>query len=114
MTSLQLPNKEKAYVPRHKIMNYLLSETHAIGKSKARFLRSLGFDENTAGELEQGLLGIAQTGEVKESIVSPHGTKYVIDGFLETPRGVSVRIRTIWIIEVEHQTPRFVTAYPIE
>jgi len=113
MSSLQLPNKEKAYVPPHKIVNYLLSETHAIGKSKARFLRSLGFDENTVAELEQGLLEIAQTGEVQESIVSPHGTKYVIDGFLKTPRGFSVQMRTIWIIEARHQAPRFVTAYPI-
>lgn len=114
MPFLQLPNKEKAYVPRHKIVNYLLSETHTVGRSKARFFRPLGFDENTASELEQGLLEIAQTGEVRESIVSPHGTKYVIDGFLKTPRGFSVRIRTIWIIEIHHQAPRFVTAYPIE
>ena len=108
MPPLQLPNKEKAYVPRHKIVNYLLSETHAVGKSKARFFRSLGFDENTTSELEQSLLEIAQMEDVKESIVSPHGTKYVIDGFLKTPRGVTVRIRTIWMIEVQHQAPRFV------
>jgi len=91
-----------------------LSEKYAVGKSKARFFRSLGFDESNAGEMEQGLLGIAQTGEIKESIASPHGTKYVIDGFLKTPQGVEVRIRTIWIIEAGHQAPRFVTAYPIE
>lgn len=113
MASWQLPNKDKAYAPQHKIVDYLLSETHAIGKSKARFLRSLGFDESSVGELDQGLVRIAQTGEVKESIVSPHGTKYVIDGFLETPRGFSVLMRTIWIIETEHQAPRLVTAYPV-
>jgi hypothetical protein len=114
MPSLRLPNKEKAYIPRHKILDYLLSEKHAVGKSKARFFRSLGFDESNAGELEQGLLGIAQTEAIKESVASPHGTKYVIDGFLKTPQGVEVRIRTIWIIEVGHQAPRFVTAYPVE
>jgi hypothetical protein len=134
MPSLRLPNKEKAYIPRHKILDYLLSEKHAVGKSKARFFRSLGFDESNAGELEQlyfpltlrtppymvkkpknrpckpymglpymarsgnfpvnrpymgvgyklaepkeqGLLGIAQIEEIKESIASPHGTKYVL------------------------------------
>lgn len=114
MSSTQLPNKEKACVPRHKVVNYLLSETHSVGKSKARFFRLLGFDENTASELEQGLVEIAQTGEVKESVRSPYGIKYVIDGYLKTPRGVSVRIRTIWIIEFPHQAPRFVTAYPVE
>jgi hypothetical protein len=103
-----------AYIPADKIMGYLLSETHAVGKSKARFFRSLGFDEATAGQLERELLAIAQAQEVKESITSPHGTKYVIDGPLRTPQGVAVRVRTIWIVEVEQENPRLVTAYPIE
>ena len=38
-----LPNKEKAYIPLTKLKDYLLSETHSIGESKAKLLRSLGF-----------------------------------------------------------------------
>jgi len=59
MSSTQLPNKADAYIPPNKIEGYLLSETHAIGRLKGRFFRSLGFEESTAGRLEQGLLAIA-------------------------------------------------------
>ena len=68
MPSPQLPNKAKAYIPRRKLMGYLLSETHAVGKSKAKYFRSLGFNETTIGELEHGLLEIARTGQVKERV----------------------------------------------
>ncbi|GAB4506363.1 MAG: hypothetical protein Kow00123_05010 [Anaerolineales bacterium] len=112
MASLQLPNKANAYVPYEKLVGYLLSETHAVGKSKAKFFRSLGFDETMADDLAQGLLEIAHTGKVKERVESPHGTKYVIEGLLKTPRGTSVRMKTIWIVESGSQAPRFVTAYP--
>jgi len=112
--SLQLPNKANAYIPRRKLVDYLISETHAVGKSKAKFFRLLGFNETTVSELEQGLLEIAQTGQVKERVDSLHGTKYVIEGSLKTLHGTLVQVRTIWIVESDDHAPRFVTAYPIE
>jgi hypothetical protein len=111
---MQLPNRARAYIPQEKLVDYLLSETHAIGKSKAKFFRALGFGEKNIGQLEQGLLAIAQTEDVKESITSSHGTKYIIDGSMKTPRGVVIQLRTVWIIEPMQGNPRFVTAYPIE
>lgn len=76
---MQLPNATGAHIPPAKLKDYLLSEKHAIGKSKARFFRSVGFDETNVPQLEQELLAIAQTGHVRETIVSPHGTKYILD-----------------------------------
>jgi hypothetical protein len=111
---MELPNKFKAYIPISKMTGYLLSETHAVGKFKGRFFRSLGFDETNVSELEQGLLNIAQTEAIEETVKAPHGTKYVIDGPLEMPKGVMIRIRTIWIVETGEDRPRFVTAYPLE
>ncbi len=90
----------------------MLSETHAVGKSKARFFRSFGFDETNVATLEQGLLSIAQAETVTEVIQLPYGAKYIVDGFLETPSGTSVKMRTVWIVEAEDARPRFVTAYP--
>ncbi|GAB4498348.1 MAG: hypothetical protein OHK0052_11530 [Anaerolineales bacterium] len=109
-----LPDKARVYIPPPKLLDYLLSETHAVGKSKAKFFRSIGFNETTVSELEQGLLEIAQTGEVTAQLDSLNGTKYVIDGTLQTPRGIRVQLRTIWIVEPMSQAARFVTAYPIE
>jgi hypothetical protein len=56
---------------------------------------------------------VAQTGEISESIVTRHGTKYVVDGLLATPSGRSVAVRTVWIIEDASLPPRLVTAYPL-
>lgn len=111
---MELPNKSKAYVPLEKITDYLLSETHAVGKSKARYFRSYGFNNANAGQLADGLLAVVQTAQAVNSESSPHGTKYIVDGELETPKGVMIPVRTIWIIEKDQDFPRFVTAYPIE
>lgn len=94
--------------------DYLLSETHAAGKSKAKFFRSHGFTDTTADDLAQGLLEIAKNASVESSERSPYGTKYIIDGELETPNGDMIQVRTIWIIEKDDDVPRFVTAYPAE
>ncbi|MDZ7369526.1 MAG: hypothetical protein ONB43_27270 [candidate division KSB1 bacterium] len=109
---MELPNRDKAYIPPSKLKDYLLSETHIVGKSKARFLRAFGFDETNVDLLEQGLLTIAQTQEVNEVVSSPHGKKYVIDGSLETPIGNFINMRTVWIMDKGQNRPRFVTAIP--
>jgi hypothetical protein len=107
-----LPHRDEAYIPRSKLIEYLLSHTHAIGKSKAKFFRALGFDEANVAVLDKGLLAIAQTEAVAEVVRSPYGTKYVVNGFLEAPGGALVRVQTVWIIDIGDTRPRFVTAYP--
>jgi hypothetical protein len=109
---MKLPGKEKAVVAESKLKGYLLSETHSVGKAKAKFFVEVGFDQDTIEILELGLLAIAQSEEVTEVVPSPHGVKYVIDGRLETPNGQRVDVRTIWIIDRDGDRPRFVTAYP--
>ncbi|HXV43904.1 MAG TPA: hypothetical protein VEC96_12635, partial [Anaerolineae bacterium] len=103
---MKLPNNVKAYVPLLKLTDYLLLETHAIGKAKAKFLRGFGFDETNVNLLEQSLITIAQSEEVKEIVSSIHGTKYVIEGSLQTPSGEVVRVQTVWIIETGQERPR--------
>ncbi len=112
MTTPRLPHVDKAYISPRKISDYLLSETHAVGKAKAKFFRALGYNEATSEQLKQGILDIAQTENVAEKKESPYGMKYVVDGTLQTPRGVMVTIRTVWIIDTGEDVPRFVTAHP--
>ena len=109
---MDLPNKSIAHVSLRKIVDYLLSETHPLGKSKAKYFRSYGFDEGNATELASGLLSIAKNSQVESSERSLFGMKYVLDGELNTPKGDRIRIRTVWIIDINTDTPRFVTAYP--
>jgi hypothetical protein len=108
----KLPQRDKAYVPLEKVHGYLLSETHAVGKSKAKFFRTLGYNTRNSGELIEGLINIARNEAVTEKKSSPYGTKYVIDGIFETPNGTRAKIRTVWIIERGEEIPRFVTAHP--
>ncbi len=110
---MKLPNNELAYIPSSKLINYLLSRTHAVGKSKARFFRKFGFDETNVDIFEQGLKIIAQKNEIAEQVSVLHGEKYIIDGKLETPIGRNINIRTVWIIEKGEINPRFVTAHPV-
>jgi hypothetical protein len=110
---MPLPNADQAIVPAEKLTNYLLSETHPVGKLKARFFRSLGYDERNVDLLREQLREIARSGVVSKKFdPSPYGTKYIVDGQLISPTGGQVLIRTVWVIE-PGQPPRFVTAYPL-
>lgn len=96
---MPLPNSEQAYVAPEMLFSYLLSETHVTGREKARALRAHGYTAETAHLLEEGLLTIARAEGVAEKVASLHGTKYVVEGSLTTPKGTLLRLRTIWIID---------------
>jgi len=89
---MQLPNREHAYVPKSKLEDYLLSETHIVGRTKARLLRMFGFDLSDIDFLEKSLLAIAHTQKVSKVVLSPHGRKFIIDGLLQTPKKRSLKI----------------------
>ncbi len=110
--SMKLPNSEKALITEEKLRDYLLSTTHPVGAAKARFFRGFGYNEGNSELLAQGLLHIARSQEVIQTTKSPYGRKYAIDGHLQTPVGREVTVRTVWIIEVEDDVPRLVTAHP--
>lgn len=62
--------------------DYLLSLSHPVGTSKARFFRGLGFDESTVDQLREELRGVVQHAHVEETERTSHGTKYVVVGSL--------------------------------
>ena len=111
---MKLPNNESAYVQQPKIVSYLLSEAHPVGKSKAKFFRSLGFDESNTELLIHGLLNIARFHDLTKILETIHGTKYVIVGDLHTPRNRVVTILTVWIVDAGTAAPRFITARPFK
>ncbi len=108
---MKLPNAERAYIPLPKLTDYLLSETHAIGRAKAAFFYKIGFTRERAEDLRVALLGLARTGDVTDVVETLYGMKYVVDGELHAPMGESIKIRTVWIVEKGEEWPRFVTAY---
>lgn len=110
---MKLPNGSKAIISRDKLTDYVLSETHATGKFKAKFFRKLGFNETNIRLFEKALRKIAKSQEVIDIISSEYGTKYIIDGEIDTPGKKVVKVKTIWIIEKGQINPRFVTVYPV-
>jgi len=110
---VKLPYRDQAFVPKRKLTGYLLSLSHPVGRSKARFFRRVGFDESNVGEFQDALLALAQESEVTKTESTAYGKKYVATGPLQTPDGKSVLVRTVWIVEQKHpEKLRFVTAYP--
>jgi len=70
---MKLPHADHAEVNPGMLGRYLLSESHPVGKGKARFFREGGFDESTVELLAQGLLQIARTQEVVGTSTTVHG-----------------------------------------
>lgn len=110
---MKLPNAKNAYIPKEKLLDYLLSETHIDGRTKAKFFRSIGFNADNISRLEAVLLKIATTQPVKNISESIHGIKYIIEGDIQSPTGKVARLRTVWILESDKTEPRFITAYPV-
>ena len=110
---MKLPLREKAFIPREKLTEYILSETHPVGSSKAKFFRGLGFDETNVGQLAKSILVLSKTNEVKNIRKFVYGINYTVEGKIKTPTGKTVAIITVWFAETKNSRPSFVTAYPV-
>jgi hypothetical protein len=110
--TMPLPDAENAIVPRRKLTDYLLSESHPLGRDKARYLRLYGFALERPEELEAALRWIAANGSIAAIETTNFGVKYVVVGLAPTPRGRPIRLNTVWIVEYADPRARFVTAYP--
>src|SRR6266545_5634323 len=110
---MKLPHAVKARVEKKKIVEYLLSASHPDGSAKARFFIRFGFTSKEWKIFAQALRQHGNDRDVIASIESRHGTRYSVDGMLETPDGRNPRVRTVWVLAKRSKSPRLVTAYPI-
>ena len=81
---------------------------------KALFFFSLDFNRDRWQALANALQKLAIESSVIKTLETAHGTKYVLDGTIETPGGGTALVRTIWILDKKRDRPRLVTAYPRE
>lgn len=109
---MRLPRNQEAIVPEEKLTDYLLSESHPVGKAKARYFKKIGYSEKNVAQLRENLIQIAVSNAVSEDVRTVFGIKYIVDGTVVSPAGIRIRLRTVWIIETGESLPRFVTAYP--
>ncbi len=107
-----LPHADHAIVDDAKVCDYLLSDTHPVGRFKARVFRSLGYTVESWIRLRDDLLHHGQTGTVQRIESSAYGMKVVISATLKGPNGASRPFRTIWLIPDHSNQPRLITAFP--
>ena len=110
---VMLPDGDRAHVDCPKMVDYLLSRTHPDGRSKAEFFTRFGFKVEDWQVLADALKAVGISNPVTAVVQSPHGTRYIVDGRMQSPDGLTPRVRTVWIVEPGHPGPRLVTAHPL-
>ncbi len=108
-----LPDADLVRVDRAKVVDYLLSRTHPDGRSKAEFFTRFGFKVENWQVLADALGAVGISNPVTAVVQSPHGTRYTVDGPMQSPYGRTPRIRTVWIVAPGHPGPGLVTAHPL-
>ena len=84
-------------VEKRKVIDYLLNKEKSRGK--AAFFSDMGFEVSQWEVLAQALKSQALSGTVSSVVESPYGTRYTVDGPIETPdrRTPMPRVRTVWV-----------------
>lgn len=108
-----LPYANDLRVDRIKVVEYLLSVSNSRGK--AQFFIRFGFNAETWQVLADALIARARSCTVVSEVESSYGTRYSVDGTIDTPSGrvPSPHVRTVWIWEPGTTHLRLITAHPI-
>ena len=108
----KLPSLRDAIVSQRKVCDYLLSESHPSGRSKAAFFAQYGFTRESWQVLAEAIRRHPVEHEVVGTEPSRFGVKYTVEGVLRTPGGRSRMVRVVWFVGKGEAVPRLVTAYP--
>jgi hypothetical protein len=108
----KLPSHQSAEIAERKLAHYLLEKSHPDGGPKAWFLEKFGYTIISADLLRSALLQHAAANDIDVQRTTPFGTVYELVGRLSTPDGRNPMVRSVWIIDRNGATPRFVTLVP--
>lgn len=106
-----LPASTILKVDESKVVSYLLNMSNSHGK--ATFFLGFGFRPDTWKGMAEALKQQARSNPVTSAVDSLYGTRYSVDGELETPSGRRPKVRTVWIRETDSDELRLITAHPI-
>jgi hypothetical protein len=109
----EIPDRALARVDRTKLVDYLLSPTHADGRTKAEFFTRFGFRADRWQDLAEALRALGATNPISGVVESAHGLRYTVDGTMRAPDGRAPWVRTVWIVERGSMTARLITAHPL-
>ena len=109
---MKLPGIERAVVGAPKVRDYLLSDSHPVGRFKAAFFKALGYSAAGWESLAADLRRHATDNEAVATEANEYGQKYEVRGMLEGPVGKATVLVAVWIVLRGEDFPRFVTAFP--
>ncbi len=98
-------------IEERKVLDYLLSRSHPVGRFKARVFAALGFDSRNVEAFIAEIRRIAAVGEVSEVIETSFGKKYIVPGDLKGPIG-ELPVHTVWFLGGGQERARLVTVRP--
>jgi len=108
-----LPNTDNAFIDDKKLIDYCLSESHPVGKHKARvFISVLGFSVENYQDLKNAILINIQNNEATMTEINQYGALYDVDVSVENPPK-SALVRTSWIVKTDENFPRLTSCYVI-
>lgn len=109
---MRLPNADRAEIEPAKLHAYLLSRTHPVGWLKAAFFLGLGYSPEDWRRLEADLRSQHHSRDATPRESTRYGQKYEIRAALVGPSGRAAEVVSVWVVLVNEDFPRFVTAYP--
>jgi hypothetical protein len=92
---MKLPGADKTIVEREKITDYLLNAEHPDNGGKAAFFLGLGFSRDDWQLLAAAFRKLAANHHITKMMASAHGTKYIVDGRIESPSEKVSLLRTV-------------------
>jgi len=108
-----LLNADRAFIDDRKLMDYCLSESHPIGKHKAKVFKSaLGFSVEHFPRLKEIILQAVLEKEANFTESNQYGELYVVDIEVENPPDKAL-VRTSWIVRFDEDFPRLTSCYVI-
>lgn len=109
---MRLPGLDRAVVSGSKIRDYLLSDSHPVGRFKAAFFAALGYSAGRWEDLAADLQRHALDNQASATEANQYGQKYEVRGTITGPTGRGAILVVVWIVLRGEDFPRFVTAFP--
>jgi len=111
---VKLPNAGQVLINTRKLLDYVLSPGHSVGRFKAKFFAEFGFYSSNWAMLDGELrrLVLEEPAELDEQ--NAFGQKYLVRGIITGPGGRVANVVSVWIILNGEEIPRFITVFPGE
>lgn len=110
---VKIPNCQNAEVPMSKVVDYLLCIGHPEGGPKARFFFRWGFTLGEWNVLSSALIKQVKENDYTEAAEGKYGTKYVVVAPIESPKGATSAVKSIWMVADGSDHPRLISSYPV-